>query len=88
MFQDCTSLTVAPSLPATTLAQSCYDDMFANCVKLSSINVAFTDWKEDLNATQDWVYNVAASGTFIKPTALPLSTGIHNIPEGWTVVNK
>jgi hypothetical protein len=31
MFQQCTSLTVAPALPATTLASSCYSGMFSGC---------------------------------------------------------
>ena len=38
MFQDCTALTQAPSLPATTLANNCYSSMFMGCtsLKLSS----------------------------------------------------
>ena len=36
MFSDCTSLTSAPSLPATTLAGSCYSQMFSNCTGLTS----------------------------------------------------
>lgn len=35
MFKDCTSLTSAPSLPATTLAQRCYEEMFNRCTSLS-----------------------------------------------------
>ena len=34
MFTDCTSLTSAPQLPATTLASSCYNGMFDGCTKL------------------------------------------------------
>ena len=38
MFYGCTSLTKAPALPATTMAQSCYASMFYGCtsLKLSS----------------------------------------------------
>ena len=38
MFSNCTSLTQAPELPATTLMVSCYDHMFSGCtsLKLSS----------------------------------------------------
>ena len=38
MFQDCTSLTTAPELPATTLAEGCYRYMFNGCslIKLST----------------------------------------------------
>ena len=35
MFEDCTSLTKAPALPATTLAQSCYSYMFSGCTSLT-----------------------------------------------------
>jgi hypothetical protein len=34
MFYDCTSLTIAPELPATTLADNCYQYMFYNCASL------------------------------------------------------
>lgn len=34
MFSNCTSLTQAPDLPATTLAKGCYWDMFAGCTSL------------------------------------------------------
>ena len=35
MFMDCTSLTQAPELPATTLANYCYNAMFSNCTSLT-----------------------------------------------------
>ena len=34
MFAGCTSLTTAPELPATTLADYCYMSMFQGCTKL------------------------------------------------------
>jgi uncharacterized protein YjdB len=34
MFNSCTSLTVAPSLPATVLADKCYSGMFRGCTSL------------------------------------------------------
>ena len=34
MFSDCTSLTTAPALPATTLTRRCYDFMFQGCTAL------------------------------------------------------
>ena len=37
MFQDCTALTTAPALPATTLASGCYVSMFYNCRSLTTI---------------------------------------------------
>jgi hypothetical protein len=36
MFNGCTSLTTAPSLPATTLAHSCYNRMFYGCTSLTT----------------------------------------------------
>ena len=35
LFQNCTSLTKAPELPATTLANYCYTNMFGNCTSLT-----------------------------------------------------
>lgn len=37
MFRDCTSLTEAPELPATTLADVCYSHMFYNCSALTKV---------------------------------------------------
>ena len=37
MFSDCTSLTTAPSLPATTLTDSCYSSMFSGCTSLTTV---------------------------------------------------
>ena len=36
LFYDCSVLTSAPELPATTLAGNCYDGMFFNCTSLTS----------------------------------------------------
>ena len=36
LFYECSSLTTAPQLPATTLAKSCYSHMFSGCYKLTT----------------------------------------------------
>ena len=36
MFKDCTSLTTAPALPATTLTKYCYASMFRGCTSLTT----------------------------------------------------
>ena len=36
MFSGCTNLTSAPNLPATTLADYCYNGMFQDCTNLTS----------------------------------------------------
>ena len=35
MFINCTSLTQAPAMPATTLAEGCYNNMFSGCTSLT-----------------------------------------------------
>ena len=39
MFNGCKSLTTAPVLPATTLANSCYYNIFAYCTSLTTAPV-------------------------------------------------
>lgn len=39
MFQDCTLLTKAPELPATSLTKSCYSNMFRGCTSLTTAPV-------------------------------------------------
>ena len=36
LFYECTSLTTAPNLPATTLANNCYNEMFYQCTSLTT----------------------------------------------------
>ncbi len=36
MFIECSSLTTAPALPATTLSNGCYYAMFVNCTSLAA----------------------------------------------------
>ena len=36
MFRDCTALTTAPKLPATTLSRCCYQSMFRGCSSLTT----------------------------------------------------
>ncbi len=88
MFSGCTSLTKAPELPATELPDSlfmrggCCESMFSGCTNLSEISIAFDKWNDN---TFEWVKDVAPTGTFICPKALPLEYGVSRIPEGWTV---
>ena len=85
MFRFCTSLTTAPELPATTLAYTCYHNMFNGCSNLTYIKAMFTTTPSN-SYTQNWVNGVAASGTFVKNSAATWNvTGVHGIPEGWTV---
>ena len=85
MFSGCTSLVKAPNLPATTTAAFCYTSMFKECSSLNYIKVNITESWSTLSAAE-WVLNVAASGTFVKPTNTNIPTGDSGIPSGWTVV--
>ena len=79
MFYGCTSLTTAPSLPATTLTDFCYTSMFYGCSNLttapslpattlasSCYNSMFRDCKKIKLST-------TASGTYTKAYRIPKS---------------
>ena len=87
MFFGCASLKTAPELPATTLVTYCYAYMFQNCTSLSHIKCLATDISAS-NSHKNWLLNVAATGTFVKPSSMTSwSSGAHGIPSGWRVVN-
>ena len=47
MFAGCTTLTTAPSLPATTLAASCYQNMFNGCTKIKLSTTQTGDYQTE-----------------------------------------
>ena len=84
MFFGCTSLTSAPALPARTLAAGCYAAMFGHCTSLASVTCLATDISAEY-CTENWLNNVASSGTFTKPSTMTSWTeGASGIPSGWT----
>ena len=87
MFYGCTSLTTAPVLPATSLVNKCYQNMFYGCTLLNYVKALFTtDISSSTTYTENWLYNVAAIGTFIKGQGASWSrTDASGIPQGWTV---
>ena len=88
MFRNCTSLTTAPVLPATTLEGNCYTRMFQGCTSLNYIKCLATSTGATL-CTSDWVNGVAATGTFVKNKDMSSwTTGVSGIPSGWTVVDS
>ena len=87
MFSGCTDLTTAPELPATTLSNNCYSYMFYGCSKLNYIKALFTTTPSNIY-TNNWVYQVSSTGTFVKnKNATWNVTGVNGIPTGWTVIN-
>lgn len=85
MFSGCSSLVKAPLLPSYTLAERCYEGIFKECTSLSYIKILAKDGIDSVNLS-NWVYNVSATGTFIKTEGTTFPTVIGSgIPEGWTV---
>ena len=87
MFNSCTSLTTAPELKATSLVNKCYQNMFNSCILLNYVKALFTtNISSSTTYTNNWLYNVAATGTFIKSQGASWSrTDASGIPDGWTV---
>ena len=88
MFYGCKSLTTAPELPATKLASGCYGYMFQNCSKLNNITV-YADNISAFSCTDNWLSNVASSGTFRNLGSATYTTDSPSgIPTGWTEVKN
>lgn len=89
MLQGCSNIRKSPKIEITSLWRGCLRDMLNGCTMLNEIKVSFTDWKSSISATYAWVTGVPQfqSGTFYKPSALPLERGYNRIPNQWTVVN-
>ena len=83
MFRNCTSLTAAPRLPATTLSNSCYQGLFYGCSHLNSITLDYID-SFSTEYFNEWVAGVASTGTFYY-NGSDTTTGESAIPTGWTV---
>ncbi|MBR4650954.1 MAG: leucine-rich repeat protein [Prevotella sp.] len=85
MFMGCKALTAAPVLPATELAGGCYDSMFFSCSNLSKVTCLATEISASY-ATSEWLYGVAATGTFYKAKDMEdWTSGTDGIPAGWEV---
>ena len=63
----------------------CYQKMFYNCNALEYISVGATSW--NIAMANNWVSDVASTGTFEKPSGTTIPTGTSGIPSGWTVIN-
>lgn len=85
MFEGCTNLIIAPNLMASKLKYKCYYNMFNGCTSLNYIKMLATDISES-SCLDDWVNNVATSGTFIKSKNITFNIGTSGIPTGWEVI--
>ena len=79
----CSALTTAPVLPATTLVNRCYKNMFNGCSNLNSVTCLATSISAN-QCTTSWLNDVAASGTLITPSSTGWNTGVNGKPSGWT----
>ena len=79
MFSGCTSLTTAPSLPATTLKDYCYYYMFQNCTSLTAAPSLPATMLTDLcysymfSGCKKIKLSTTASGTYTKSYRIPKS---------------
>ena len=92
MFRGCTSLKYAPYLPSKIIPQDGYDNMFDGCTNLSYIHIAaepIDTTSTYINRLNNWVRNVAPTGTFVKASAnsVYLIDSSNGVPTGWTVYN-
>ena len=77
MFQGCTSLTAAPSLPATTLANNCYNSMFQGCTSLTTVpslpatTLANNCYNSMFYLCTKIKLSTTASGTYTKSYRIP-----------------
>ena len=79
MFKGCTSLTIAPELPATNLANNCYDGMFNDCTSLTTAPVLpATNLK--VNCYQN-MFNGCTKLNYIKCLATDISA--YNCTYNW-----
>lgn len=98
MFEGCTQLTTAPVLPALNPTIQSYSRMFYGCSSLNYLDARFTAkptyQPSNMMFFQDWLYGVAATGTFVKnPDATWVNTTVEHpvgyeitvIPSSWTI---
>lgn len=80
-------LTKGPVLLSTTLAETCYKEMFKGNGNLVEVTCLAIDMTAS-NRTQDWLTNCSSTGTFYKnPNATTWGSGNSGIPSGWTTID-
>jgi hypothetical protein len=85
MFRGCSSLVNGPDLPSLTVPDHAYYQMFYSCTKLSRVKALFTATPNTNSNTENWLYNVKSTGTFIKNAdATWTTTGASGRPTNWT----
>lgn len=85
MFYNCANLEDRVEIYGNPNSSGCFTAMFYNCSKLNRITVHATSWSTS-NAS-NWVYGVAATGDFYKPSTTSIATGTNGIPTNWDTHN-
>ena len=80
MFKNCTGLTNAPELPATTLANYCYSYMFSGCTGLTTAPELPATTLTD--SCYSYMFRGCTSLNYIK--AMFLTTPSSSYTENWT----
>lgn len=87
MFAN-TKITSTPILRRTTLSNLEYQNMFANCRRLSEVKCYIQSMTTYMNlpSTDHWLDSVNSTGTFYNYGGYAnFKTGASGIPSGWTV---
>ena len=85
MFYGCTDLRMSPVLPAEMLVDNCYKCMLTYCSNIIYIKALFTT-TPGIDYTDDWVYGVASSGTFVKNENATWDViGVDGVPTSWVI---
>jgi len=89
MFNGCKYLKGPVLLPATELVKECYREMFDGAKLLDAVITLAAKTNSAEYCTTNWLNNVSATGTFIRPDPEGVDDWAPNsasgIPKGWTV---
>ena len=84
MLRGCTKIT-GVTISATKLPKASCTRMLYGCTLVAAITISSTVYP-NFDRTFEWVYGVAASGTFTKPASLKKTLrGTSFIPANWEV---
>lgn len=61
MFSGCSNLEALPALPATTMKNYCYRDMFRNCSKIKLSSTQTWDYQTKYRIPTSWTGSTATS---------------------------
>ena len=82
-----TNIRNTPVLPAQTLKEECYVQLFASCNDFSSV----TSYANNISATsclENWMNGVKSSGTFHNLGTASYPRSASGVPSGWTIVEN